>query len=400
MLHTYDLAPGAWEIDDNGFLRIKTRVMSVGVMAYTREELGEAIPPELANEEIIYLAVLPDALAEPHAIRTLEGMPITVDEHIWQTADGNPVSQTGSIAGTPVIEGPYLVADMVLTNNTAIDAVVSRNLSELSAAYNMEIIWEPGEYDGQLYHGRQTRLRYNHTTLLRAGEGRAGRDVRVLNKFKKNEDGLMSENPVTLVSLPGGVKVRVANEDAARVADAVENAAETAKEETTTAFNEQVTNLANEMKEAQESRKTAEERVKELEGKLEEMKGQLDAALSPEAMEEQIIEIQDERNEAAEVMNASTLPDEFKKLRGHALRSAVVSQVRAANSLPALSAEELADEAAIKGRFSVMKEYSTTASKRTVTGASVVNTGSGSASQPIGSVSKERFNKLYGKKGA
>lgn len=405
MLHSYNLAPGAWEIDDNGFLRVKTRVMSAGIMRYTREELGAAVPPELAGETIIHLLVTPDTLAEPRAIRTLEGMPITAGAHAWQKADDNKQTQVGSIAGTPCIEGPYLVADMVVTDSNAVDAVTSRRLAELSAAYDMEIVWEPGEYDGQLYHGRQTRLRYNHTALLPPGKGRAGRDVRVLNHDKLKEEIPMStgaQSPMTLVSLPGGVRVQVANEDATRVAEAVENAGEQAKKETATAFNEQVTDLSTQMQEAQTALVAAQDRVKELEGQLSEMKAQLDAAMSPQAVEEKAAEMQEEREAATAVMNCDTLPDDMKGLRGHELRVAVVQKVRAQNSAAALSDDELKDEAGIRGRFSAMHEQAQAggSKRQTVTGASVVTTQAKAQNSAPGNTAQDRLNKLYGAKKA
>lgn len=405
MLHSYDLTPGAWEVDDNGFLRVKTRVMSVGVMVYTREELGGSVPPELRGESAIRLLVAPDVLAEPRALRTLEGMPVTAGSHVWQSAGGEGGSATvGSIAGSPAVEGPYLVADMVLTVPAAVSAVTGRQLAELSAAYDMDIVWEPGEYDGQLYHGRQTRLRYNHTALLPPGQGRAGRDVRVLNHDKFKEEKPMPENAngaLTLVSLPGGVRVRVANEDAARVADAVENAEETAKTETTSAFNQQVTDLAEQMKAAQEARQAAEAKVKELEGQLAEMQAQLQAALSPESMEQKAAEMQEERDAASSVMNCATLPVDLKALRGHDLRVAVIKKVRAANQAPALTDAELADEAGILGRFTVMREYAAKpGAGKTVTGANAMNSGAFAQNSAPGNVSRDRLNKLYGKKEA
>lgn len=400
MLHSYNLAPTVWEIDDNGFLRVKTRVMSAGIMAYSPQELGDALPPELSGEQVIYLLVTPEVLAEPRAVRTLEGMPITAGAHAWQDASSNR-TQVGSIAGTPTVEGPYLVADMVVTNADAVKAVTSRQLEELSAAYDADIVWEPGEYDGQLYHGRQTGLRYNHTALLPPGKGRAGRDVRVLNHDKLKEEKPMAtgeQNALTLVSLPGGVRVRVANEDATRVADAVENAKDTATKETASSFTNQIEGISGEMKIAQEALKAAESTVAELNGQLAEMKSQLEAAMSPAAVEERAVEMQTEREDATAVMNCATMPDDMKALRGHDLRVAVIKKVRVANSAAALSDDELKDEAGTRGRFAVMLEHAKAGgTKQGVTGATVVTQAAVQNSSGVNH-SQERLNKLYAPK--
>ncbi len=399
----YRLTPGAHEIDANGFLRVPLRVLSVGIMEYKREELGAAVPPELAHEPVIRLLVAPDALADPRSIRSLEGMPLTAGGHSWQDPLSN-ATQVGNIAGTPRVDGPYLVADGLVTSKEAAQAVIDRSLPEISAAYDMDVIWEPGQYDGELYHGLQTRLRYNHTTLLPCGKGRGGAEVRVLNEDStKAKETAMSgtDNGLTLVALPGGVRVRVANEDATVVSDAVENAGEEAKKSTASAFNQEVESLAGQLKEAMDAKSAAEATVAELQGKISEMQEQLNTAMDPAAIENRAEELQEERNEAAQVMNCDTLSDELKSLSGHALRAAVVTSIRAANSLPELTEAELADEANIRGRFAALKEAPRSGGDRNqVPGAAAATPARAQNAAPTGNRGKDRFNTLYGKKEA
>jgi hypothetical protein len=380
------------------------RIISVGILTYTREELGAAIPPELSAEPAIRLFVSPEAISDPRSIRLLEGMPLTAGAHDWQDPTSN-ATQVGNIAGTPRVDGPYLVADALITEQTAAQMVIDRRLPEISAAYDMDIVWEPGEYGGELYHGRQTRLRYNHTTLLPGGKGRGGQEVRVLNEDPTtNEETAMTGTAApafTLVALPGGARVRVANEDADTVSKAVENAETEAKESTATAFNEQVAGLAEQLKLANEEKAAAEAKVAELNGQIQQMQEQLTSAMDPAAIEAKAEEMQNEQSEAAQVMNCKTLPDDLKSLRGHDLRAAVVTQCRAANSLPALSADELKDESGIRGRFSVMAETSGKTDARTkVPGAAASTSVRTQNAASSGNYGKDRFNTLYGKKEA
>lgn len=400
----YSLTEGAHEIDDNGFLRVPLRVLAVGIMTYTREELGDGIPPELQGEQAIRLLVSPDALSDPRSIRSLEGMPLTAGSHNWQDPTSN-ATQVGNIAGTPRIDGPYLVADGLITDKDAAQAVINRKLPEISAAYDMDIIWEPGEYGGELYHGRQSRLRYNHTTLLPGGKGRGGSDVRVLNEDSTTKEESAMTTPsapaFTLVNLPGARSVRVANEDAVAVSEAVENAATEAKDSTATAFNEQVSGLAEQLKVANEGKVGFETTIAELQGQLAELQEQLTAALDPSAVESRAGELQEEREEAAQVMNCATLSDDLKSLSGHALRAAVVTSVRAANSLPALTAEQLSDEGSIKGRWSVMVETSgQTDTRQKVPGHQIVQTHvrAKNSKAGTGNRNKDRLTQLYGPK--
>lgn len=350
MQHTFEIASGAWEIDDNGFLRIKTRVLSAGVMAYTRAELGDSVPNDVVGD-VIYLAVLPDTLAEPRAIRSLEGMPVTVG-HTWQEPGDNS-SQVGSHAGTPIVEGPYLVVDMLLTDPAAIKRVMDRELVDLSSSYDMDILWGNGVYDGQPFHGVQTRLRYNHTALLPPGTGRAGRDVRVLN-HKPEATPMTVET--TLVSLPHNVRVRVANEDAAKVAEAVDKAKEDGEKTAATAFNQTIETIKTELSAALEAKKAADAVVDELKAQIKSLTDQIAEVSSPEAVEAKIEEISNERDDAAKIMNAKTLPDDLRKLSGHALRTEVITRHRAANKMPELAADQLKDEVGVKARFQTLRE--------------------------------------------
>lgn len=392
MLHTFEIASGAWEIDDNGFLRIKTRVLSAGVMAYARAELGESVPNDVVGD-VIYLAVLPDTLAEPRAIRSLEGMPVTVG-HTWQEPGDNS-SQVGSHAGTPIVEGPYLVVDMLLTDPAAIKRVMDRELVDLSSSYDMDILWGNGTYDGQPFHGVQTRLRYNHTALLPPGTGRAGRDVRVLNH--KPEVKPMSENNITLVSLPNSVRVRVHNEDAAKVAEAVDKAKEDGEKTAATAFNQTIETIKTELNAALEAKKAADAVVDELKAQINSLTEQIAEVSSPEAVEAKVEEISNERDDAAKIMNAKTLPDDLRKLSGHALRAQVITRHRAANKMPELSADQIKDEAGVKARFQTLRELAGTGAAK-VPQSEPVKTRVANAAPT--NYAQSRLNALYGKKEA
>ena len=402
MHNLYNLTPGAHEIDDNGFLRVPLRVLAVGIMSYTVDELGDSVPPELRGESIIKLLVSPEAISDPRAIRSLEGMPLTAGEHDWQDPTSN-ATQVGNIAGTPRVEGPYLLADGLVTDDKAAQKIINRQLPEISAAYDMDISWGVGEYGGESYHGTQTKLRYNHTTLLPAGKGRGGQEVRVLNtdSTTTTEESAMSGTQTTaftLVNLPGSRSVRVLNEDAQAVSEAVENAAEEAKQTTATAFNEQVEGIANQLKVANEEMAASEAKVAELKGQIEQMQEQLVTAMDPAVIDERAEEMQNDREEAAKVMNCATLPDDLKSLTGHALRSKAIERVRAANSLPALSAEQMADESGINGRWAIMVENAAVQAPRNKVPGAEVTQPRARATNSTGSASRDRINHLYGAK--
>lgn len=391
MQHIYSIDPqNNWDVDPSGFLRISTRVLSAGVMAYSREELGSAVPPDI-TDDIIFLLVGQDTLAEPRAIRSLEGMPITADSHTWQEAGDNS-TQVGSIAGTPLVNGPYLVADMLITDPTAAAKIMSRELVDLSAAYDMELVWTNGIYDGEAYHGVQTKLRYNHTALLPAGTGRAGRDVRVLNH--KPEVPTMSHE-TTLVTLRKGVTVRVANEDVAKVQNAIEDAEKDGEDKSAKASNASVDDLSSQLKAALEAQSQASATVDELRQLIQSLQDQLDAANNPDNVADQADQMAQEKDDATQVLNAKTLPDDLKKLHGHKLRVAVLQKVRAMNKMPELTADQVKDESGVKARFQTLVEMKVRPANNSVPGADVVTTGRAQNSNQ--SHAQSRLSTLYKK---
>lgn len=388
--------PTRWEIDASGFLRMRTRVLSTGVMRYTRAELGEENIPPTIKDAVILLAVMPDSLGEPRAIRSLEGMPCTV-QHPETIGVDDCDAQVGSIAGAPVVEGPYLCADMRITDSDTIAQIVSRQLVELSSGYVMEVVWENGEYDGSPFHGKQTKLRYEHVALLREGEGRAGPDVRVLNR-QTIEAAKMPER--TQIKI-GNRSLFVANEQAQEIVNAVEEAEESTKKATTTAFNDQLTDISRQLQDALAAKQAADDVVAQLQGQLSEMKTQLETAMSPDAVEAKADAMNAEREEAATVMNAKNgLPPEIKKLSGHALRVAAINSVRVANKQAALTDAEQKDEPGVKGRWAVMVENAKAANGGkhiTVTGAGVTTPGADTSTTTVKAqnAATDRFTKLY-----
>ncbi len=102
-----------------------------------------------------------------------------------------------------------------------------------------------------------------------------------------------------------------------------------------------------------------------------------------------------EKDDATQVLNAKTLPDDLKKLHGHKLRAAVIQKVRAMNKMPELTATQLADEVGVKARFSTLVEMGSRQRNSIVPGADVVTTGR--AQNSTQSHAQSRLSTLYKK---
>lgn len=389
-----------WRYDpETGFLRCTASILCAGVMTYQRDELESSNPPQGLAELRVYVS--PEELADPEGIATLEGMPAVIG-HTWQTSAG--LSDCGSISGAPYIQEDHLIADILLKQPEAVRRVMlpagdPQRLEEISSAGDWGIIWEPGiSPAGEAYDGYFVKLRYNHVALLPPGAGRAGASVRIINE---KEAPKMEFTRVQIRNTKTGKSrvVRVANEDAPMLEEALLENEEVAKSSITP---EQLQAALDELTTLREETKVKTDRIAELEGMIQSYKDQLDSALSTDAVAAAAEEMAVENAEAAEVMNSKGLKlDSTQKLRGHALRSHVVNSVRVANGKTALTDEQLKEEGFVKGMYLGLVETSGTKPK-TVTGATVVvNNSQAVNGQPNMANPNDRMARLYpSKKGA
>lgn len=190
--------------------------------------------------------------------------------------------------------------------------------------------------------------------------------------------------------------VRVANEDAPILEEALADTEEVVNAAITP---EQLQEALDELTALREETKVKTDRIAELEGMIQAYKDQLDSALSTDAIAEAAEEMAIENEEAIEVMNSKGLKlDTSKKLRGHALRAHVVNSVRVANGKPAFSEADLKEEGFVKGMYQGLVETSTT-KQRVPAGASVVvNNSSAVSDQPDMANAQDRMKRLYGSK--
>ena len=287
-----------WEETPDGFLRCKARVLAERVMPYSKGELGEDVP---VDQDIIQMLVTQETMAEPEAIRSLEGALLVAGDHTWLTPDMVSEYGMGHVAGQPVMDGPYLVCDLLLTNPEAIAAVKSGQLPEISAAYRAETVFQPGEFNGEHYDAIQTQLRYNHIAIIPEGHGRAGRDVRILNKKNNKEEIKMSDNDVKLVRIQLKNTKKFVNVDE-EGASAVEEEGSVSEASLESAMSDL------EAKNAEMSALQGE--VEELKGQLSVYQQKLDELLSTEAIEHAAEGIVEEAGEAETIIENTPILNE------------------------------------------------------------------------------------------
>lgn len=346
----YDRQPiHKWRIDDNGFMRVTARVLSAGVMQYLREELPDDFPPG----EVFDINVPFEEMTDPETMHSLEGAAVVAGDHDWISVDSRSELEVGSVAGSASIDGPYLMADFIIRDGEAIEKIKSNALGDISSAYISEVIPEPGNQQSCPFHGVQRKIRFNHVSILPPGEGRGGREVRILNAGKPKGAKMDDFKSVEV----GGRAIRVHNADADILKTEIEN-----KEAVTNQSADKMTAMMAELEEAKRMLDEANTRYEQAMGQMSEMKAKMDELMDPAYMQNQVDEMAMEQGEATDMMKNAGMYDEktmnsIKKLRGHALRVHVINSMRKADNRPELTENEAKAEGFVTGIYNTLLDF-------------------------------------------
>jgi len=305
-----------WEKTPDGFLRCTARILAERVMPYGRKELNGCVIPEYVTSPRVDLFVPGEEMACAEALRSLEGVPIVAGDHTWLTPEIVNTYGMGNVAGAPRIEGPYTVVDLLVTNPEAIQAIESGEIGEISAGYHSEIDFTPGEWNGQQYDALQKGIRYNHIAVIPAGSGRAGADVRIINKKKEEVKNM----PIKVKLANTGAYIQVENEEDATAVEKESQASGASLEKLMADLEKNAAELA-EVQSQNES----------LKGELSTYKEKLDQLLSEEAVEHAAEGMVAEAGEAEEIIENSTFVNE-KGEEDEKKKEEVMNSIRSGNN--------------------------------------------------------------------
>lgn len=336
-----------WVETPDGFLRCKARILAERVMPYHVSELEEL--PEDITSDLVNMYVPGDAMQDGEAIHSLEGAQITIGDHQWLSPDNSQEFSRGHVAGTPMIEdvngNKYITCDLLVTHPDAIDQIKSGECPEISAAYLADTIFEPGNYGDHPYDAKQVNLRFNHIAVIPAGHGRAGQDVRILNK-KKGEQAMAEENKLFRVQLKNTGKFINTDEEGAG-----------AIEEEKSMSSAGLDKAMSELEEKNAELESVKSEVEDLKGQLSVYKEKLDALLAEETIEHAAAGMLEEAGEAGEIIE--NMVDEEKKEEiknslkgkfGNSLHAAVLAAV-------GVNTEGMSSDA-IRGAFKAQAQIS------------------------------------------
>ena len=142
--------------------------------------LGDAIVARtgileyMENGRVVKELVTNDELANPESIATIKMKPLTNGHPSVKMLDAKTVKQyqVGHTGENARVDSGLLVVPLTITDADAVRSV-ENGRRELSAGYNVDLVEEPGIWEGQRYDRIQLRRTYNHVAvcdLSRAGD--------------------------------------------------------------------------------------------------------------------------------------------------------------------------------------------------------------------------------------
>ena len=167
---------------DEGYLVDHPILTSCGVFEYTN-------PDGSTRRELR----LPEYVFDGESLKTYKGKPIIIT-HEAGVVDKNNVDreQIGTILTDGYEDGEDVRAEIIIHDT---DAMKRSGLRELSLGYNLDLLEEPGVWNGQPYDAIQTNIAINHLAIV--ASARAGEQARL------NIDGSDEE------TLKGGKKMKL-----------------------------------------------------------------------------------------------------------------------------------------------------------------------------------------------
>lgn len=170
------------EFTDEGFLKVPGRVAKTGTQQYTRKELQLDGDPNA----IVTVYRPEDEVFKAESLDSYNGADITI-RHPGELVNAKNYSQTskGIVRGAGRRDGDFVLADLVIKDQAAIDDINSGN-AELSAGYTHELVAEDGvSPSGETYQYMQRDIKINHVAIVPMA--RAGRQARIFDNHQQRE---------------------------------------------------------------------------------------------------------------------------------------------------------------------------------------------------------------------
>lgn len=182
--------PTTRRLQDTGQMIAEGAIARTGVLKYRASDLGSMFS-DLDPNTVVRVAQLSDDLFDENTLEKFRSAPITIG-HPAEDVDTKNMKELGkgTLEGKPFQDGMHLAANLVLSDQEAID-LVNSGVHELSvrAYYTLTRCDDAEDYDAI-----RTIQSVNHVAIVE--RGRAGATCRISDA----EDGEVEEQPVADVT--------------------------------------------------------------------------------------------------------------------------------------------------------------------------------------------------------
>lgn len=162
-------------VTKDGFLKGESIVSRTGVFIYRNADGSE-------RRELRH----PDDVFNQDSLDSLISIPVTINHPTELVNSDNAHMYSVGLTGEKVKRDDNdIVVSLTVSHKKAIDAI-NAGKRELSLGYNLDLLEEAGDYEGEKYTHRQKNINYNHLALV--DKARAGRSARI------NLDGIITED--------------------------------------------------------------------------------------------------------------------------------------------------------------------------------------------------------------
>lgn len=180
LLQPLGLRNGARVDERTGFLHAPVRPTRTGILLYRMAD--GSISRELKHPEDVFdpasLATLERIVATRGHPRDAKGRPLDVTT---ETVARLKVGHAGDkIERQRVRDEDHPVVALTINDAATVKAIVEDGLDQVSMGYTVDVVDEPGVWNGQPYDRRHRNIRYDHIAVALPMGGRGGSTVNVV----------------------------------------------------------------------------------------------------------------------------------------------------------------------------------------------------------------------------
>lgn len=205
-VNRYDRVPLKARFDENGYLEDSPVLTRTGIFVYKDGKGG--IRRELRRADDVFHA---DSLSSYRNKPVTKGHPGKVNSTNVRS------HQIGTVTTPGRQDGDNVVSDIVIHDPRVIQ---QDGWKELSVGYSVDLVEEPGEYNGERYDAIQTNIRVNHLAVVpsgRAGNARLNLDASDASTYIHDEESDMvdktrEDSAMHRVRLDSGIEYDAAPE--------------------------------------------------------------------------------------------------------------------------------------------------------------------------------------------